>query len=888
MARLGKLYRRMEMSIHRRRLSRELEEEMAFHVDCVEAALRQSGVPGEVAGYAARRRFGNRLRMRELSVESWGWGWAESLAQDLRFGVRMLLRKPVFSLVVIAVLALGIGLNAALFSMVEAVLLRPLPYRDPGRLTIVWQSSPQHRATGEWFNTYRHFEEWQRRSQSFTTLAALSWATKSQTAEWRGRRQSVLAIPVSAEFFSMLGVQAQYGRVFQPRDATSGCAVVLAHAYWQEKLGADPRIAGQPLIVNGTACQVVGVMPEQFSFYPLQTNLWTVITPDSPFVREPWSSPTGVLGRLRPGVSRASAQQELAAIEASISAEAPAQLALPPETPVVLDLQAELTWLAGRNLRQGLLLLSAAVALVLLIACLNVANLLLGRAVERQREMAIRASIGCGRARMVRQLLTESLLLASCGAAAGVCLAMLVLHIFRAVHPVELPPGNGVEMRWHVLLFVAALTMVCALLCGVAPAWRASRTELAASLKNDARAGRAMPQRTTKTLVVLQVAVSLVLLSGAMLLIKSLTRLTATPLGYRTDHLLTADVDLAVRPGTNEAAQEQLAEGLLRRLSALPGVRGAALTSVLQPVGTEVLAVAGKALNRRTAEHDVASQSVSASYFQTAEIPLLAGRGFAVSDREQTQAVAIVNARLAQQYFPAGDAVGRQIKLSSPEDLSTPWLTVVGVVGDVKSTSVFQEMGYVTRPAVYRPMTQTPGSAHTLTMRTEADPLSMAEPLQRAASSVDRDLMVAHAKTMQAVLQEQSAQPRFRTVLLGGFAGMALLLAALGIYGLLAQQVVQRTLEIGIRMALGADRLDIVQRIVRQALTMTAVGAVLGVAGSLAAAKLLTGLLYQTSANDPWLLCSAIAVFACVALAASLLPAWRASRVEPMVSMRAE
>ena len=888
MARWHELCGRCRKLFARGRLARELDEEMSFHVERVADSLRESGVAGDAAAREARRQFGNTLRLRERSVEAWGWGWAESVVQDVRFGIRMLLRRPVFSLVVVAVLALGIGLNAAMFSIVEAVILRPLPYRDAKQLTIVWQSSPEHRATGEWFDTYRDFEEWQRRSRSFATLAALSWATGGKTAEWRGKRQSVLAIPVSAGFFSMLGVQAQYGRVFEARDAAGGCAVVLSYAYWRDQMGADKQLPGSTLTLDQRACQVVGVMPERFSFYPRETNLWTVITADSDFVRQPWNSPTGVFGRLRPGVSRAAAEQELEAIEASIASERPRRMVLPPSVPVVLDLQTEFTWLAGRNLRQGLWMLSAAVALVLLIACVNVANLLLGRAAERQREMAIRASIGCGRARMMRQLLTESLVLSMCGAAAGVGLAAMMLRIFRAANPVELPPGNVVEMHWQVLVFVAALGVLSMLLCGVAPAWRASRADLTDALKSDARGGGIATQRAAKALVVMQVALSLMLLSGAALLAASLARLAAAPLGYRTDHLLTAEMNLALRPGMDVDAQQRLAEAVLERLSALPGLRSASLTSSVLPRGSDVAAVAGKTFDARTAAHDVASQTVSAEYFRTAEIPLLAGRRFTPSDRKDTQAVALINARMAQQYFPAGDALGRQIKLGSPEDKSAPWVTVVGVVGNVKTTTVFREMGYVTAPVVYRPMTQAPGQAATLLMRTAAEPMRMSDQVQQAVTGVDRDIVISNMKTMQTILREQSAQPRFRTLLLGSFAGMALLLAALGIYGLLTQQVIRRTLEIGIRMALGANRRQIVERIVRQALSLTAIGIVLGVAGSPVAGRVMAGLLYETNASDPWLLSAVTAVFVLVALAASLVPAWRASRVEPMVSMRME
>jgi predicted permease len=670
----GKAYRRVRMLFRRGRLAGELKEEIAFHVERLADGLRESGLPGEAAAREARRRFGNPLRMQEKSVEAWGWGLLESVMQDVRFGMRMLLRKPVFSLVVVSVLAMGIGLNAAMFSIVEAVILRPLLYRDAKQLTILWQSSPQHRATGEWFDTYRDFEEWQRRSKSFTTLAALSWATGGETVEWRGKRQSVLAIPVSAGFFSMLGVQAQYGRVFEPRDAKGGCAVVLSYGYWRDQLGGDKQIPGSTLTMGKRACQVVGVMPESFSFYPVATSLWTVITPDSDFVRNPWRSPTGVLGRLRPGISRQAAEQEVTAIEASIATERPAGLVLPASVPVVLDLQTEFTWLAGRNLRQGLFMLSGAVAMVLLVACVNVASLLLARAAERQREMAIRASIGCGRGRMMRQLLTESLLLSICGAAAGVGLAIVMLRIFRRTNPVELPPGNVVEMHWQVLVFVTALSILSMLLCGVAPAWRASRIELTEGLKSDARVGGIAAQRAAKTLVVFQVALSLVLLSGAALLATSLMRLAETPMGYRTDHLLTAEMSLAASPERDGNGQERTAEMVQQRLSSLPGVRDVALASSVLPLGSDVLAVAGKVFDPRTAAHNVASQTVSPEFFRTEEIPLLAGRGFTAGDRSDTLAVAVINAALARQYFPSGDAVGRQIKLGSPEDKTAPWL----------------------------------------------------------------------------------------------------------------------------------------------------------------------------------------------------------------------
>ena len=466
-------------------------------------------------------------------------------------------------------------------------------------------------------------------------------------------------------------------------------------------------------------------------------------------------------------------------------------------------------------------------------------------------------------------------------------MAALVLHIFRVLNPVELPPGNVVEMRWPVLLFAAALSVVCTLLCGIAPAWQASHTELTAALKSDARVG-GVRQRAGGVLVVLQVALSLMLLSGAGLLAASLVRLTSTPLGFRTDRLLTAEINMAVKPGADAGTKERLAEELLTRLSVLPGVQGAAFVSSVEPLGSDVLALAGKTFDERSASHDVASQTVSADYLKLAEVSLLSGRDFTDADRKDTAPVAIINQRLERQYFPDGDALGRQIKMGSPDDKTAQWLTVVGVAGNVKTTSVFQEMGYHTPPVVYRPMSQAPQTLRTLLLRTAAEPMSLSEKVQQAVAGVDRDVVVSNMQTMQSILREQSAQPRFRTALLAGFAGLALLLAALGIYGLLAQQVIHRTLEIGIRMALGANRTQIVGRLVRRALGLTAMGIVLGVAGSLVAGRIMAGLLYETSASDPWVLSGVAVVFLGVAVAASLLPAWRASHVEPMVAMRAE
>jgi putative ABC transport system permease protein len=393
-------------------------------------------------------------------------------------------------------------------------------------------------------------------------------------------------------------------------------------------------------------------------------------------------------------------------------------------------------------------------------------------------------------------------------------------------------------------------------------------------------------QRIGRVLVMLEVGLSLMLLSTALLLTKSLMRLANTPLGFRTDHLLTAQMKL---PGTAADVWERTAEAVLARLAAFPGVRGAALASHVEPFGSDVLAVEGRSFDAHLASHNVATQVVSDGYLDTAELPLLAGRGFNAGDTKDAQRVALVSSALAKEYFPAGDAIGRRIKLGRPEDAAAPWLTVVGVVADVKSTSVFQEMGFVIDPVAYMPMAQNPEEASTLLVRIPGrHPVDAAKDVERVTAEVNRDLVLSDVETVEEFLSKQNAQPRFRTVLLGGFAGMALLLAALGIYGVLSQRVVERTMEIGIRMALGSSRRRIATRVLGDALRWTVAGSVLGTAGALAATRVVAGMLYETRASDPWMLAAVMAILIATVVMASLVPAWRASRVQPMVAMRAE
>ncbi|PYV20243.1 MAG: hypothetical protein DMG24_23410, partial [Acidobacteria bacterium] len=591
-----------------------------------------------------------------------------------------------------------------------------------------------------------------------------------------------LAIPASVDFFSLLGVQAAQGRTFAPADLEHPCTVVLAHRFWQSRLGGQSGLVGGTLTLGQKPCRVVGIMPEDFSFFPKQTNLWTLITPASDYTKHPWDWSVGVFGLLKPGVSRASAEAELTALQKRIIHESPEWERLN-FLPDVLDLQWEFNWLTGRNLQTSLILLFAAVVVVLLIACLNVANLLLGRALERHKELAIRAALGSGRGRLMRQLLTESVLLSLCGAVVGMLIAFGCIRYIRTASPIDLPPGNPIAVDGQVLIFTTVLAVLTGLLFGIMPAWKASRLDLNEVLKESSRglSGGIMSHRAGRALVVAELALSLVLLAWAGLLIESVARLSSTPLGFRPDHLLTAHLNLPSTTYPKPQQRLRFYEQFMRDASALPGVEGVALSPEFGSEGN-ALAVEGKPSISTPVGPTVSEQSVSVGYFRVMGIPVLLGREFDSSDRENSLPVAVVNQALAREFFPNESLIGRRIRLGNPQD-GKPWLTIVGVVGDVKSTTVFKEMGYVENPTVYRPLVQDPVSRVSVFVRTAAQPPALAPALRREITNLDPLLPSPEVQTMEQWLAQFRSQPRLRATLLSIFAGLALLLAAVGIYG---------------------------------------------------------------------------------------------------------
>ena len=813
-----------------------------------------------------------------------------NLWQDLRYGLRMLVKKRVFTAVVVLTLGLGIGANSALFSIVNSVLLRPLPYKDPDRLVAVWESEVGHGPNSKVFASFRDFQEWQAHSHSFEQLEACTWAWyEGRPLIWHGTAQRVTAIPATAGLFSLLGVQAAQGRTFKPNDLKSGCAVVLSHGFWQSRLGGMPGLVGSSLTLADQACTVLGIMPKGFDFYPKQTDLWTLITPQSEFERQPLDSAVAVFGRLKPDVSQANAQAELAVLHQQVVREAPPGNWVSQFVPVVYNLQEEFTWLAGRNLRTGLLVLFGAVVCVLLIACVNVANLQVARSSERQKELAVRVALGSGRVRLVRQLLTESLVLTLLGAVLGVILAVASVGWFRSTNVVELPPGNPVSVNLQVLVFTGGLAILAGLLSGLMPAWKASRIDLNEALKETSRgvAQGVLSHPTTRLFVIAEVALSLILLAGAALLIQSLARLNSAPLGFRPDHLLTAQVVLPTPSYPRFSQRAAFYDKLISSLSMLPAVEEVAMSSSLPPGGGyNALTVAGRAAPN-TEVGDVGIEEVSADYFRMMGIPLLRGRRFESSDRENSQPAAIVNEALVREYFPNEDPVGRQIRLGKPDD-KAPWLTIVGTVGNVKGTTVYKEMGYEESPLVYRPLHQVAGGSMGIFLRTTGSFAGLAAAVQHEVSALDSTVLIYDVKTMEERISQSLAHPRFRAILLGIFAGLALLLAAVGIYGVLSETTLQRTHEMGIRMALGAERRDVLGLVIRQGLVLTLGGVVIGLVAALALTRFLVSMLYGVKPADPQTLGIVSLLLIGVAMLASYIPARRATKVDPMVALRYE
>lgn len=799
------------------------------------------------------------------------------MLQDFRYGLRMLWKSPAFTLVAVLALALGIGANTSIFSVVNAVLLRPLPFAKPDRLVMVWEHSPRTGKTN--VANPINFLEWRARNHSFERIAALVQVPFNLSGD--GEPEQVQGMLVSDGYFEILGAQAMLGRTFTPEEDGRGHdrVVILSQGLWQRRYGSDPKILGRAITVNNGTLTVVGVMPSGFRFPDTKAELWSPMAIDrAPAMR------TGrylwTVARLKPGASIGSAQADMDVIAKELERERPDFDAKWGITVVSLREQA-----VG-EVRPALLILLGSVGFVLLIACANVANLMLIRAGARGREIAIRASLGAARWRIVRQLLVESLTLAAAGGTLGLMIAVWLTDALVAAMPESISIYNvtAVSLDRNVLLFTLALSVLTGVLFGVAPALGASRVDLHDALKEGARGSGGGRSGLRSALVVVEVALSVVLLIGAGLLIRSFLRLAAVSPGFEPEKTLTMRMTLFGSAYRTDQKVVDFTQQILERVRRLPQVRAAGTIHFL-PLSGLLSATGFWVDGRPTPQHGdepvAVTLVITPGYFSAMGVPLIRGRTFTERDRDGAPLTVIVNQALARKYFPNENPVGRRLFIQWGR--KTPY-EIVGVVGDVRHRGLEREP----EPTLFLSDFQEPNGLVSLVVRTAGDPMQVAATIEKEIHSVDPVLPISEVRTMDYYLSSSVSKPRFNTLLLGSFAGLALLLAAIGIFGVISYSVAQRTHEIGIRVALGASGGSVVSMVLRQGLFLTLAGVALGLAGAFALTRLLATLLFGVTATDPITFAAVAVVLGAVALVSSYIPARRATKVDPTVALRYE
>jgi putative ABC transport system permease protein len=799
----------------------------------------------------------------------------KTLWQDARYGLRMLMKKPGFTLTAVFTLALGIGATSVIFSFVNGVLLRPLPYRDSDRLVLLDEDAPK-RGIASMGVSYPDFLDWREQNRVFTGVAAYDGGW-DYTLTGIGEPEELLCAWVSYNAFEILGVAPIMGSTFTAEEEgwKNSLVVILSHDLWVRRFGAKPDVIGQTIALNTRSHTVIGVMPPGFKF-PKVADLWV---PMPPVVGERTDHGWSAIGRLKSGVTLEQAQSDMTAVARHIEEQNPIT-----NEGLGVKLIPLREGLAG-DYRKALLILMGVVGLVLMIACVNVANLLLARAPARAKEVAIRTALGAGRWRVFRQLLTESVALGVMGGALGLMLAFWGLDLLLAAIPTDLPFWMKFDLDGRVLGFTAGVTLLTALIFGVAPALQASKVNLNEALKEGGRsASGAARHRTLRLLVVAELALSLVLLIGAGLMLRSFMRLQHTDSGFNPENLLTLRLNLPVAK-YDFPQRRAFFQQLLKRIRATPGVEaaGAAFNLPLREAPLESsLTVEGYPALPPGQAPMANNNVITPDYFRTMGIPLLIGRDFNDADTGDSMRVTIIDERLAREYWPNESPIGKRITLSPPED-KEPWYTIVGVVGAVKNES----LDLTRRKTVYVPHAQYSTDDMSLAIRAK-NPENLAPAIQRQVNAMNPDLPIINMRTMTEVISDSIWQPRLYATLFGVFAAVALALASVGLYGVIAYSVSERSREIGIRIALGAERRDVLKLVVAQGMTLTLIGIGIGLAAALALTRLMRSLLFEVSVTDPLTFVSLAALLSVVALPACYLPARRATKVDPMVSLKCE
>jgi predicted permease len=858
----------------RKRMLEDLDRDIRDHIERETEDNIARGMAPEEARYAAVRKFGNVTRMKEETREVWSFVWLEQLLQDIRLGFRMLRKSPGFTAVAILTLALGIGANTAIFSVINGVLLSPPPYKNPQQLIAMKQNDSLPNVT-----------DIQKQAQAFSQGGGINVMPMEYTG---GTEPVQVRIGlVNAGFLETLGIQPMLGRIISTGEDVRGGPrlAVVSYPFWQTYLGSDPQAMNKEVLLDGNSYTVIGVMPASFvppvEHADVFVSLW-VGYPGAAAYRGVHFMHT--YWRLKPSLTLAQAQQEMATIDHWLAEQYPAE-----EKERKTQLVSLHEWLVG-DVRPALLVLFGAVGLVLLIACANFASLLMVRAFTERQELVIRAALGAGRGRLIRKALTESVLLSVLGGAAGLVFAQWGTSMLLALKPEKLARLSGIHMDTRVLLFVLVVSVLTGIVFGMAPVWIAARADVAEALKESGRSTTASTRGHSirGILVTSELAVALVLLVGAGLLIKGFSRLRSMNPGFDSANVMTMYLQLPATRYGEIPKQTQFRRELLTRLNFLPGVQAAMVTDI--PLGGNYVdhsfVIDGRPPVAVGAEPEVQTLSVMGNYFQVMQIPLRAGRDFTALDREGQPLVAIVNEQMVREFFSRENPLGARIHWARDEG-PPHWMTIIGVVGDVKHSGLNQP----TDPAVYTPFSQSDEAWRrfmTLAIRAQDASPGLVEEVKRQIWSLDGQIPVGDVHAMDELIAVSLAQQRFNMLLLGLFAALALILAAVGIYGAVAYAANQRTHEIGIRTALGAQRRDVLRLVMKDGAKIALFGIASGIAGALALTHLMASLLFEVKPTDPATFAGVAILLAFVVLAACYIPARRAMRVDPMVALRYE
>jgi putative ABC transport system permease protein len=868
-------------AVRRNQIDRELTEEVASFVELLTEKKMKEGMSETEARREAILEVGGVEQVKE-EVRAGRTGFAlETFLQDIRYGMRSLLKKPGFTLTAVIALALGIGANTAIFSVINGVLLRSLSYANPDGIVMLWERNFANATQQKNVVSPANFLDWQKQSTSFEQMAAIADQRVNLTGG-KSEPEEIKAQFVSQTFFPALGVQPIIGRFFLPEEDRIGSdlVIVLSHQLWQNRFGGDPAIIGQQATISGRQRTIVGVMPTGFHFLDNQVKAWMPLALDPAInYREKTGRYLRVVARLKPTVTMQQAQSELTGIAKQL------EQALPKYNTGwdvnVIPIHEQVVG----EIRPILVVLFAAVAFVLLIACANVANLLLSRAASRQKELALRAALGASRVRLVRQMLTESVLLALLGGLLGVLLAFWGIQLLIGFGPDNIPRLNEITIDPRVLLFTFAVSLLTGLVFGLIPAVQASRPDLNDALKEGSRGSTGGRSGTFRNVfVVAEVSLALVLLVGAGLMIRSFLRLQAVETGFNPENVLTMRAQL---PKKKYAEPQQILDFFKQaqdRIAALPGVQAVGAISYLPLTGglasRDAFKITGQPAPAPGQEPGVEVRVITPSYFRAMGIPLLKGRLLDERDVKESR-VLLINETMAKRYFAGVDPVGKQMEVfwdgSGPDE-------IVGVVGDIREGSLNKEP----EPAIYWSHPRVPYSGMALVVRASGDASRLATAVQKEIRAIDPDQPVSDVRTMQQVIAKSIARPRFNTLLLTIFAGVALVLASVGLYGVMNYSATQRTHEVGIRMALGASRADIMRLVVGNGMVLTFAGIVIGLLASWGLTRVMTNLLFGITATDLPTFIGVSAVLAAVAFIANYIPARRATRVNPVIALRYE